>query len=117
MGKYKTLSPHDFRKYLAQEKKSLLLDIRSMEKGKPKNGIYGAKHLDFFSGSFELDINKCDKSCPVFIYCQTGEQSERACQFMEKAGFKYLFHLKGGLDAYLKVFGQRANNGGWEKAN
>lgn len=108
MEHYTSLSPHEFRKLLAKAENSIVLDIRSLDKTKLNRGIYGAKRMDFLSGTFEADIKKCDKACPVFIYCQDGQQSERACQFMEKAGFKYMYHLEGGLDAYEKAFSQTA---------
>ncbi len=77
----------------------VLLDVRTPEEtalGK----IEGATELDFFSPDFEAEIDKLDKNKTYLIYCRSGKRSGKTCALMAQKGFKHLFNLAGGYNAW-----------------
>lgn len=96
---FETLPPRRFRQLLSQTNKPQLIDVRGEAEAAQKTGIRGAGHLDFNGGMFNVEVHLLDKSRPVFVYCQNGRLSEKACHYMAMNHFKMVYHLRGGLDA------------------
>lgn len=46
--------------------------------------------------SFESEIQKLDKSKPVYVYCRSGMRSQKAAQKMIELGFTQVIDLEGG---------------------
>jgi rhodanese-related sulfurtransferase len=44
-----------------------------------------------------------NKSNPVLLVCQTGQQSQKASQIVSDAGYAEVHVLQGGLDAWQKA--------------
>jgi adenylyltransferase/sulfurtransferase len=40
---------------------------------------------------------------PLVFICQVGQRSALACEFAAAAGFKELYNVEGGTDAWLKA--------------
>ncbi|MBF0254407.1 MAG: rhodanese-like domain-containing protein [Candidatus Omnitrophica bacterium] len=87
----------------------LILDIRDPED-------YQAGHLP---GAINIPLKtlgyrvySLDKTREVIAYCDHGIQSRVACQVLTSAGFKDVYNLTGGLDAWtypLEVQNGRAS--------
>ncbi len=59
--------------------------------------IKGAKNVDFFQGSvFESAFSKLKKDAPVYIYCQSGNRSQKAARKLVGLGFTKVYDLRGG---------------------
>lgn len=73
-----------------------LVDVRT--KGEFMSGhIKGAKNIDFFQGSaFENAFSTFKKDAPVYIYCQSGNRSQRAAKRLVDLGFTKVYDLRGG---------------------
>ena len=41
-----------------------------------------------------------DKSTPIAVYCRSGRMSESAAQQLESLGYKKIYDLKGGMNAW-----------------
>jgi len=69
-----------------------------------KNKDYNESHID---GALSLDestlnhfINQTDKSKPIICYCYKGISSKGLCRKLTQAGFKNVYNLIGGYDAW-----------------
>ena len=72
-----------------------LVDVRTpkeYEEGHIKN----AENIDFYDDDFLAQMNKLDKSQPLYIYCRSGGRSGKAAAQLSKAGFD-VYDLKGGF--------------------
>jgi len=62
--------------------------------------IQQAIHMDYNGLDFEKQIDKLDKNKPVLVYCATGGRSASAGKLLLKKGFKKVYNLDGGLNAW-----------------
>ena len=83
------------------EEGALLIDVR-----RPKD--YEIAHAD---GAILAQISKVsevvdgtEKDRPIICYCYRGISSRVACKNLRKAGFTNVLNLKGGYDAWKKVW-------------
>ncbi|MEY4023986.1 MAG: hypothetical protein RLZ23_947 [Actinomycetota bacterium] len=92
------LGATDFQKK-TQEAGVVILDVRSA--GEFMTGhIQGAVNIDVEGYTFDGDIAKLDKSKTYAVYCHSGRRSAIAVGKMADAGFKTLFNLDGGIQAW-----------------
>jgi sulfur-carrier protein adenylyltransferase/sulfurtransferase len=52
---------------------------------------------------FEDSIKDMDKNTRYVLHCKLGGRSQRAVEIMEKAGFKSVYNLEGGIEAWLSL--------------
>lgn len=73
-----------------------LVDVRT--KGEFLSGhIKGAKNIDFFQRVvFDAAFSKLKKDSPVYIYCQSGNRSQKAAKKLVSLGFTKVYDLRGG---------------------
>jgi rhodanese-related sulfurtransferase len=100
-------SPHEpFTRITAQEAKTKLesgaqvIDVRTPGEyaGGHVPGAINIPHMSIIARKAELDANKEH----VFI-CAVGSRSALACEFAAAAGFKDLFNVEGGTDAWIRA--------------
>jgi rhodanese-related sulfurtransferase len=97
------LSLNDFVETYKNTKNAQLLDVRTP--GEWNAGkLQSSALINFNDPSFAKNIEKLDKSKPVFVYCAVGGRSSRAAQILNKAGFK-VYNLTGA------GYGQLAQKG------
>lgn len=73
-----------------------LVDVRTKDEvaqGKIGNAI----HIDFFSSDFEKEVLKLDRNKEVYIYCRSGNRSQKAAKIMQRLGFSHVIDLEGGF--------------------
>ncbi len=93
------LNVNEFEKKIFSEKNIQLIDVRTPEEyqqGHIKNAI----NINIYDANFEKEIQKLDKSKPVYIYCRSGNRSRSAAQVLAKNGFKTIYDLQGGIGAW-----------------
>ena len=85
---------------LISKKNVQLVDVRTP--GEFKNGhIKNAKLINFFDKDFKTEIlKKIDKNKPIYVYCKSGGRSAKAAKMYKEAGFKKVFNLLGGFNAW-----------------
>lgn len=76
-----------------------LLDVRTPEE--INNGfIETAIIADFYKDDFyENAIKKLDKSKPVYIYCRSGNRSEKASKILQEKGYE-VYNVLGGFNKW-----------------
>lgn len=93
---YVQLSPAEFKAKLAEYDNPQLIDVRTPREYE-KGNIPGAKLINIKDANYAREIDKLDKTQPLFMYCQAGGRSSRACNQAEKEGFTKIYELKGGF--------------------
>lgn len=89
-------------KKLIDEKKSVLIDLRTDDELKNKGYIKGATQIDYFKKDAEATISKLDKRKTYLIYCAGGGRSGECAELMEKKGFTHVVNLEKGFDDWKK---------------
>lgn len=90
-----------FKKFI-DEKKSLLIDLRTDDELKNKGYIKGATQIDYSKKDAEMVISKLDKKKTYLIYCAGGGRSGECAELMQKAGFVHVVDLEKGFDDWKK---------------
>jgi rhodanese-related sulfurtransferase len=73
-----------------------MVDVRTPEEYK-EGFIDGFQNIDYFSDTFDTDIEALDKSKPVIVYCRSGNRSSKCASKMVEKGFVKIYELDGGL--------------------
>ncbi len=87
-------------KTLMSEKSDLqILDVRTP--GEWSAGVIeGAIKLNIKDNDFRDRLVKLQKDQPTLVYCKKGGRSAKATLIMEELGFKEIYNMLGGYDAY-----------------
>lgn len=95
----KRLNVKEFKELMDKTPNKTILDVRT--NGEVAQGVLPqATQIDYNGGSFETQLEKLDKNKPVFIYCAVGGRSGSACSILSKKGFKQVYNLEGGINAW-----------------
>jgi len=93
--KIEVLSAVDFKSKISGSDVQLV-DVRTAQEYENWH-IEGAINVNFYSNSFEKEMEKFDKMKPVFLYCRSGHRSRLASYKLASKGFNSLYDLKGGI--------------------
>jgi phage shock protein E len=99
--KTENVDPVTFKKYI-DEKKGILIDLRTDDELKNKGIIKGALQIDFLAKDAEDKISKLDKKKTYLIYCAGGGRSGDCAELMEKQGFTHVVNLEKGIEGWKK---------------
>jgi len=99
LDEIQVMDREEYRKAISKGKVQLV-DVRTNREFLLGH-IRGTKNIDFFQGSaFESAFSKLKKDAPVYIYCQSGNRSQKAARKLVSMGFKKVFDLRGGYRAW-----------------
>lgn len=92
--------PAEFEKAI-QATNAQLLDIRTADEYQA-GYIKGAVSANWQNDEqFQYQVNKLDKSKPVYLYCLSGVRSDRAANWLIKNGFTKVINLEGGIKEWI----------------
>ena len=78
----------------------LVIDVRSLEE--VKTGIIqDAIHIEWTQIDEEINNIDLTKDQPIYLYCRSGNRSEKAAVILEKIGFTNVINA-GGIDEAAK---------------
>lgn len=80
----------------------VILDIRTPEEYSSGH-IENAVNVDYYAADFINKLEKLDKNATYMVYCRSGNRSGSTVTQMEKLGFKSVYELNGGINAWLKA--------------
>ncbi|UTW63842.1 rhodanese-like domain-containing protein [bacterium SCSIO 12741] len=84
---------------MKSEKPGIILDVRTP--GEVASGtVPGAIVIDIMDPDFEKKVNELDKNATVYVYCKAGGRSANASDKMNDWGFKTVYNVTGGFDAW-----------------
>ena len=91
----KIYEPSQFKEAVADGDVQLV-DVRT-EKEYNEGAIANAENIDYFKqDSFKIQFEKFDKNQPIYLYCRSGNRSQKAAVILQQMGFKQIIDLKGG---------------------
>ena len=95
----KLLSPAEFEMQLKASPDKNIVDVRT--KGEYQSGhLSNAVLIDYNKSDFKNQVMGLDKNKPVFVYCAGGGRSRGAAKVLTELGFKQVYDLKGGINAW-----------------
>lgn len=97
----KNIGPAEFEKGISGADVQLL-DVRTDEEYKERH-INQAIHINVNDKNFEQELNKLDKNKPLYVYCLSGGRSSTAANLAVKNGFKEVYNLEGGINAWVNA--------------
>ena len=92
----KTIDSKAFAEKMAATPNPQILDVRTPEEF-TSDHIDNAKNINWLGTTFVSDVEKLDKSRPVFVYCKSGGRSQKAAEKLNELGFKTIYQLDGGI--------------------
>jgi len=91
----KILNVEDFKSSISQ-KNVQLIDVRTPKEYRSGH-ISKAVNIDIFQqSSFRTSVEKLDKNKAVYLYCRSGNRSQKAARVLAGMGFDQIYDLKGG---------------------
>ena len=84
---------------LVSKEDGQILDVRTPEEWE-EGIIKGATKMNFFDKDFNSQLEKLDKTKPVYVYCKSGGRSGKAAKQLEKMGITSVYNLLGGMIAW-----------------
>ncbi|MBZ5698916.1 MAG: molybdopterin-synthase adenylyltransferase MoeB [Acidobacteriia bacterium] len=90
------ITPRDLRARQDRGEDLFILDVREVHEYQ----ICNLKGKLIPLGELARRVNELDSSREMVVHCRSGKRSAEAIQFLQKAGFKKLWNLKGGVLAW-----------------
>lgn len=90
------ISPTQLKQWLEEKRRITILDVREPHE-------YKIRNLDGVLiplGILRERLGELNRSSDIVVHCQKGGRSVKAIEILKNAGFKNIFNLKGGLDAW-----------------
>lgn len=78
----------------------LILDVRTSSEYAAGH-IEDAFNLDYYSPSFQNDLDMLDRDKTYLVYCRTGHRSGLTVDMMQYLGFEYVYDLSGGIEDWV----------------
>ena len=74
----------------------VIIDVRTPEEF-AEGHIEGAINIDFYSETFQDELDILDKNKTYLIYCRSGGRSGSALDIMEALNFREVYNMTGGI--------------------
>jgi rhodanese-related sulfurtransferase len=96
---FTTITPLEAKALIESRKDLLLVDVRSPEEfqGGSLPGATLIPFWDFAKGRYDLP-----KDRPILLICAVGGRSLACGQLLAAQGYREVYNLKGGLDAWVE---------------
>jgi rhodanese-related sulfurtransferase len=95
------LSIPQFEK-MAAKKKSKIIDVRTPEEV-AEGHLTDATTVNFLSPDFTSQVAGLNKKGTYLLYCRSGSRTRKAADAMQKMGFKHVYMLEGGINAWKEA--------------
>ncbi len=77
----------------------VIIDVRTQEKFVGEH-IENAINIDFYSPTFQDELDSLDKNKTYLIYCRSGGRSRNALDTMGELNFREAYNILGGMIAW-----------------
>lgn len=92
------ISISEFEK-MSSKKKNMVIDVRTPEEV-AEGHLPSALNINFLGENFSQEIQALNKNKTYLLYCRSGSRTRKAADQMQKAGFKKVYMLEGGITAW-----------------
>ncbi len=83
--------------FLARPPGALVVDVRTPAEYSGGH-VIGAENVDVTGGRFSASLDSVSRARPVYLYCRTGNRSEKAADSLRAMGFTNVVNV-GGFEA------------------
>ncbi len=97
--KAEAVDPDGLYELMSTEYNLQLVDVRTPQEFKSGH-LREALLIDMFSSEFDERIETLNKNQPIAVYCAVGQRSYRVYEMLQEKGFKEVYHLEGGIQAW-----------------
>lgn len=91
------VSAEQARRMMSEDPTVQFIDVREHHERQARH-IPGTIHIPL--GELPRHLHRLDPGRPVIVHCKSGVRSAAACQLLEKMGFRQVYNLCGGIDAW-----------------
>src|SRR5687768_11576633 len=95
------LNATEFAEEIAKTSEKILLDVRTPEEFN-EGHIENALLINFHDDDFKQQVNKLEKTTPVYVYCASGVRSDKAAKILKDEGFEKVYVLEDGLKSWTQ---------------
>jgi len=81
--------------------KAIVVDVRTPEEYITGH-IKGAILIDYYSASFQTQIQRLPKDKPIIVYCRSGKRGQQAREILTSLGYSRVNNMLGGILAWTK---------------
>lgn len=92
------VTANQFKDLIAKE--GTILDVRTPEEW-AEGTVPNAEKINYNDDDFATQIERLDKTKPVFVYCKRGGRSASAAEILKEKGFTKVYNLDGGITAWM----------------
>ncbi len=92
----KNLAVETYAKTLESTTNPQLIDVRTPQEF-AEDHIGNAQNINWNGNDFVAQVEKLDKTKPVFVYCKVGGRSSQAASKLAELGFSEVYNLEGGI--------------------
>lgn len=96
------VSPQVFHQMIDSLEDEQLLDVRTAREW-ASGTLPNAITINWHDPQFKKEVQKLDKDRVVLVYCAVGGRSRRAMDELKKMGFKEIYNLTGGINAWKRM--------------
>ena len=93
------LDQQHFQELVQAAPDAIVLDVRTQSEFEAGH-LPAAIHMDYFGSDLIEQMDALDKNKPYLVYCRSGRRSVRVCVLMRNSGFKEVYNLDGGINAW-----------------
>ncbi len=93
------INTDEFARLMQEKKDAIILDIRTDEEV-AAGFIEGKTQIDFYDAAFKDKVSAFDRNTPIMLYCRSAGRSTQALGMMTEMGFKEVYNLEGGFEAW-----------------
>jgi len=100
---FMSLTPDDANDLIIAEQSNpdfMIIDLRTAAEF-ASGHIENAVNIDYYAADFQSQLDALNKDGLYLIYCQSGGRSASTMTIMESLGFKEVYQIEGGLDAWI----------------
>jgi thioredoxin len=90
------IDPKSFSEKITATPNAQIIDVRTPQEF-ASGHIDNAVNIDWLGDNFVANVEKLDKTKPVFVYCKTSNRSPQAAKKLEELGFATIYNMQGGL--------------------
>lgn len=87
---------------LSAKRKAKIIDVRTPEEA-AEGHLIGAATVNFLGADFAREVQGLPKNKTYLLYCKSGIRSGKAADSMQKMGFKHVYMLEDGINAWKEA--------------
>lgn len=96
----KPIPLEEFKERISNIDTLQLIDVRTSEEFQ-EGHIEHAQNIDYFQEeAFRTYFTNYDKEEPLYLYCRSGNRSQKAAAILKEMGFEHIYDLEGGYTVW-----------------